>query len=94
MKEDRRPEYLRSRENTENINYADQLNQKKNLFKFRSLGSRDQDSNNTSLGSRDQDLNNTNLGSRDQDLNKDYQSMIQGSRFKQGLPVYDPGIKI
>ena len=75
MKEDRRPEYLRSRENTGNINYADQLNQKKNLFKFRSLESRDQDSNNI------------NLGSRDQDLNKDYQFRIQESRFKQGLPI-------
>ena len=75
MKEDRRPEYLRSRENTGNINYADQLNQKKNLFKFRSLESRDQDSNNV------------NLGSRDQDLNKDYQFRIQESRFKQGLPI-------
>ena len=75
MKEDRRPEYLRSRENTGNINYADQLNQKRNLFKFRSLESRDQDSNNV------------NLGSRDQDLNKDYQFRIQESRFKQGLPI-------
>ena len=75
MKEDRRPEYLRSRENTGNINYADQLNQKKNLFKFRSLESWDQDSNNI------------NLGSRDQDLNKDYQFRIQESRFKQGLPI-------